>query len=171
MSETIIDELKLRCFLDSAINQELDLDYPNNFNAKLYEYVLNLQQQLANIQLANQWLKDNPRTDLVEMYETKINSLEYNNSVLREACGMAIPCLTTGKAELLAREVCLQALSTPPNTDALKQYVDAEIARRIGEPVAYIHHMYLHSAVATLGGEVAFFKPNDSCVPLYTLKD
>lgn len=37
-----------------------------------------------------------------------------------------------------------------------------------GEAVAWIHPMYLNSAVFTLEAEVAFFKPNEKCIPLYT---
>lgn len=57
------------------------------------ESILKQQQNtIAKLEAANQWLKDNPRTDIVEMYEVKINSLEAKNSelsasinVLREA--------------------------------------------------------------------------------------
>jgi hypothetical protein len=57
-----------------------------------------------------------------------------------------------------------EQLNTPYGVEPIKQTIEADS----GEAVAWIHPMYLNSSVQALGGEVAFFKPNDSCIPLYT---
>lgn len=44
------------------------------------------EQEIAKLKAANEWLKTNPRTDTVEWYENKINSLELYINELIERC-------------------------------------------------------------------------------------
>jgi hypothetical protein len=95
----------------------------------------------------------------------KLNlELKADNERLREALedittGFGVDCVCDSGHS--APYVAKQALSTPPNKDALKQYVDAEIARRIGEPVAWYDEKF----------GVMDEKHFDQMKPLYQLKD
>jgi hypothetical protein len=111
---------------------------PTMFCGLTAKEIYSMKEQLANTQLENQKLRDG-----------------YN----RSRSGVSIKYATELANKLLQ--------DTPPNTDALKQYVDAEIARRIGEPVAWM-------LVTGHGTSLQLNKPDcelDYWKPLYTLKD
>ena len=67
--------------------------------------IAELQAHNKELCEANEWLKNNPRTDIIEAYETKINSLESHINELRDALEVAKPYVST--FDLLAVEHAL----------------------------------------------------------------
>jgi hypothetical protein len=115
------------------------------------------------------WKNDSAAAwDKCEQRRLENDALKADNERLREALQRLDGWLKVRHLGGLMPDEKL-ILSTPPNTDALKKYVDAEIARRIGEPVAYLacfngKHTYLIESLEEM-------EKGDSASPLYQLKD
>ena len=74
---------------NEAFNKWLKENYPDYppFSQDVWQAAkADSEQEIAKLKAANEWLKTNPRTDTVEWYENKINSLELYINELVESC-------------------------------------------------------------------------------------
>jgi len=144
--------------IDRLNELNTNLDSEKAMNETLTNENQDLQQQLATTQLENQKLRD------------ALECLDKMGVICNRETNQSQKDLATYKARMIL-------LSTSPNTDALKQYVDAEIARRIGVPVAWMLtgnvgcKIYKDYEEANKWAALDGIKGKVDITTLYTLKD